>query len=295
MFRCVQRRRLAWMSIRAVFALLCFILVSPPAHSADAPRESSVQRDTDKTSANGVLHDWQRIDSRALAYAVQYRVFMPDGIAAHARLPVLYVTDGEWFLGAGQMQQTLQRLLAAEQIAPLLVVFVDARDPDALSVNRRNQELLCNPAYVTFFRDELLPAVAAQYPVSEAREHTGIAGVSFGGLNAACFGLLLSSRFAHLIMLSPANPQWLEHMAKLYEAAPRHALQMFISVGTGQDNHASVRGFFRRLKQLGYAPSYREVARDHDWNNWRPLLDDVLIWFSAGVHAKPSAKKPDRD
>lgn len=277
--------------------VLLLVLLSPVARCAEnavqADKTTGIANDTtreaENVAASGELHDWQRIRSNALGYALQYRVFLPAGVAENARLPVLYVTDGEWFLTAGQMQQTLQRLLAAGQIAPLLVVFVDARDPDALQVNRRSKELLCNPAYITFFRDELMPAIAAQYPVSAAREQTGIAGVSFGGLNAACFGLLLPRQFGHLVMLSPANPQWLDHMAALYEAAPRNALQMYISVGTGQDNHASVRKFFRRLKQLGYTPSYREVARNHDWDNWRPLLDDVLRWFAAGSSSSSSA------
>ena len=30
---------------------------------------------------------------------------------------------------------------------------------------------------------------------------------------------------------------------------------------------------------MGYPVKYQKVPGSHNWDNWRPLLDDVMIYF----------------
>ena len=71
---------------------------------------------------------------------------------------------------------------------------------------------------------------------------------------------------------------------KIYQEKPRSQSAIFISHGGRQDNRAAARRFVRTLEKKGYP--LRHVANDggHDWDNWRPLLDDSLRAF-AGLRA----------
>ena len=90
----------------------------------------------------GVLSDNLRIESQHLGYALQYRVYTPTGASATDQLPSLYVTDGPAYLGHGNFKQVLDAAIVAGEIKPLVVVFVDSRNPDNLEENRRTAEFM---------------------------------------------------------------------------------------------------------------------------------------------------------
>ena len=84
--------------------------------------------------AAGKLTDNIRIESAALGYALQYRVYTPERMPRRARLPVLYVTDGPGYISNGELPQLLDAEIARGTIDPVIAVFVDARNPDNTSV-----------------------------------------------------------------------------------------------------------------------------------------------------------------
>ncbi len=228
-------------------------------------------------SAGAAAADWQRIHSPQLQYDLQYRAVPSPGYQPGD--PVLYVTDGAWYAEQGQLPELIQQLRAAGKIRPLLLILVDARDPADLSVNRRHQQFMCNQQYAAFFRDTLLPAIQTQYQPSTARTDRVILGLSFGAINAACFGLLLPNQFGNLAMQSPGNKDHLAVLTKLYQQQPLLPLKMSLSFGTLNDNLGAGRKFHQALQQKGYAVAYQEVRFGHNWHNWQPLLDDVLLHF----------------
>jgi len=228
--------------------------------------------------AGGVIGDDERITSNVLGYDLQYRVYVPDTVADADTLDVLYVTDGPGYIEQGNMPRVLDRLIEDGSIRPVITVFVDARDPDNLSNNRRNDQFLCNEAYYEFYRKELIPRIEANYPVGGSREYRGILGVSFGGTNAACFGLRGHETFSLIGMHSPANHP-IKTLLPAYEKLPLLPLKMFLSTGRPDDNTRANRKFRHVLEKKGYDLKYLEVDEGHDWDNWRPLIDDVLRWF----------------
>lgn len=227
------------------------------------------------------LSDNQRISSKHLGYDLQYRVYVPEGVFTGQALPSLYVTDGQWYLAGGGLGQLIHQMITDGRIEPLVAVFVDSSNPDNPVENRRNSEFMCNQRYAAFFADELIPAVTTQQPVSQAREDRVILGMSFGGLNAACFGITLPGVFSGIAMQSPASAAHVDVVRELYEEAEKLPLKMFLSVGTKNDNLHAVRRFRSTLLKKGYDLTYHKVREGHDWDNWRPLLDDVLLTFFA--------------
>ena len=230
--------------------------------------------------ADGVLTTNIRISSDVLGYDLQYRIYEPE--TAQTNLPVLFVVDGPWYIRNGRMPRVLDRLISDGRIDPVLVVFVDARDPDRPSRNRRNSQFLCNREYLAFYENELIPAVEAAYPVSDKRDDRGIMGLSFGATNAACFGILGVQTFSRIGMHSPANHP-VKALLPSYEKLPRLPLRIFFSTGTLNDSTRANRQFRDILQDKGYEMHYMEVRAGHNWDNWRPLVDDALLYLYGNV------------
>ena len=232
-------------------------------------------------AAEGSLGDNQRIFSNHLGYELQYRVYKPAGTSVDDQLPSLYVTDGPAYLAHGGFKAILDTAINTGVIEPVLVVFLDSRNPDKLEEDRRHSQFMCNTSFAKFFASELVPTISTEQPVSLLRENHVILGVSFGGLNAACFGLMLSELFSGIGMQSPASGDHLEIVRDLYEDRETLPLKMFLSVGSRNDNTGAVKRFKKTLEQKGYDVTYIKVRGEHNWQNWTPLLDDVLLTFFA--------------
>ena len=234
---------------------------------------------TQSIASEGTLGDNQRISSMHLGYDLQYRVYRPAGTTADDKLPSLYVTDGQRYLEKGGFKAVLDEVIGAGTVAPVLVVFLDSRNPDRLEVDRRNAQFMCNADFAAFFADELVPTISRDEPVSRSRDDRAILGISFGGLNSACFGLMLTNLFANIGMQSPAGSDHVDIVCGSYEKADALPLKMFLSAGTQNDNLESIKRFRRVLERKGYDLTYIVVREGHNWRNWTPLLDDVLETF----------------
>jgi enterochelin esterase-like enzyme len=228
--------------------------------------------------AKGELTPNIQIDSEVLDYKLQYRVYTPDERLATDNMPVLFVTDGPGYINRGRMNKVADRLLEKSRIEPSIIVFVDPRNPEDPGENRRNDQFFCNEDYLNFYKQELIPQLEQDYPIAKNRESRSILGVSFGGLNAACFGLLGSDTFSGIAMHSPANHP-VKTLLPAYQEAEKLPLRFFMSTGVPNDNTAANRKFRDVLKDKNYPIEYIETDKGHNWENWRPLVDDVLLYF----------------
>ena len=236
-------------------------------------------------NAAGTVTDDIRIRSDELGYELQYRIYLPEDYDSSADYPVLFLTDGANYIRRGGMPDILNELIGDGKIEPVVAVFLDARDPDDLQTNRRNSQFLCNRDYLDFFVSELIPAVERDYGVSVTRDGRTIMGLSFGATNAACFGLLGSEYFSGLAMQSPANHP-IPGLLPAYRETQTLPLKIFLSTGTPDDNTRDNRQFRTVLTEMGYDLKYIEVRQGHNWDNWGPLIDDVLLYF----YQTPSAE-----
>ena len=201
--------------------------------------------------AQSTLTNDIRIFSNVLAYELQYRVYLPDGYETHSDYPVIFLTDGQNYLRRGEMNIILDELITSQQIKPVIAVFVDPRDPDDIKNNRRRRQFLCNEDYLIFYIEELIPKIESTYPVSQKREDRTIMGLSFGGTNAACFGLMGYDIFSGIVMQSPANHP-IPNLLPTYESTPILPLKIFLSTGTPNDNTRANRDFYNILEAKGY-------------------------------------------
>lgn len=247
-----------------VFCLQALLLVAPLAFSDE-----------------GVLSENQRITSNHLGYDLQYRVYTPAGVTSGDKLPTLFVTDGQTYLAQGNFKAVLDETISNGEVKPIVVVFLDSRNPDNLAEDRRNEQFMCNTNFATFFASELIPEINRTQPVNQLRDDRISLGVSFGGLNSACFGLTLSTGFSGIAMHSPASGNHVEVVRELYEQKEKLPLKIFLSVGTRNDNTNAVKKFKDTLEDKGYDLTFLKVKGEHNWENWGRLIDDVLLTFFA--------------
>jgi enterochelin esterase-like enzyme len=238
--------------------------------------QSHVEHVKDK----GDLSDNQIISSKVLGYDLQYRVYTPAGYDDLTNLPVIYFTDGQWYLGGGDVPKKLDKLVSENKMKPVIAVFVDNRDPNNLNNNRRNSQFLGNEKYIEFYKKELLPKIEKDYKVAARQKNRAIMGMSFGGLNATFFGAKASDTFYMLGIQSPAlRPVANTNVHKMYSDQEKLPLKIFLSTGTVNDTEVHARKLKKTFESKGYDFEYVEVAKGHNWDNWNPLIDDALIYF----------------
>lgn len=227
----------------------------------------------------GTLSDNIRIKSNVLGYDLNYRVYTPNQVKRDDKLPVIYVTDGQAYIKKGRMVKALDKRIAKGDIEPVIAVFVDARDPDNSKNNRRNQQFFCNGDYVEFFTKELVPLIDQTYPTSPVRDDRVILGASFGGFNSGCFGLMAASFFRGIVMNSPAHSDFVNFLESQYQKYDKKDLKIYMSVGNHSDNRGAVISFKSLLVEKGYDLTYKQNHQGHNWENWKPLIPDVLTTF----------------
>lgn len=222
--------------------------------------------------------DAQVIHSDVLDYDLQYWVYTPAGYDELEGLDVLYLSDGAWYKDVGGMPAVLDSLISSGLMEPILAVFLDPRIPGYEHLSRRNAQFFCNQSFMDFYRQEFIPTIDAAYRTRADRSARTMAGLSFGGLNAACFGLHANDAFEGIAMQSPATHP-VRYIHQAYADSARLPLRIFLSSGDHQDNEARTRAFRDILIEKEYPLKYIEVPFAHNWENWGPLLDDLLLFF----------------
>lgn len=238
--------------------------VAPAELSGDAPAGTVTQH---------------RLYSDTLGRARTFYVYTPTQFDPTLVYPSLYVHDGTDYLHLIDTPLILDRLIAAGEIPPLVVVFIPPL--------QREVEYRRNEAYVTFLADELVPYVQTQYHTSPDAGQTGTLGASMGGLISVyaaasrpdVFGLVAGQSGAYsldddaVIQLIATRPQPLPVRFHLvvgtYETA----------VG-GNDQEGNLLAANQRLvavlENQGLVYQYTELPDGHSWGLWQRQLGAAL-------------------
>lgn len=254
---------------------------------------------------HGTLTDGFSIESRSLGYTVNYWVYTPAGYEDLANLPAIYLMDGNDFIDErmGALPNILDNMIADGRIEPVLVVFIDQRDPENPDFNRREEEFLVHPVeHANFIADELVPAIDHQYHTNPSPDARLIAGVSYGGLSSVYVAALRTDRFHHLAAYSPSlwvlsSPQYLANQEQRDGSAVMLPtidtitqcgedtgiaclpIDMFLSAGLPNWDVGSFDATVRDLRSKGYQIEFYSVQEGHTWDHWRGTSDEMLMYF----------------
>lgn len=228
--------------------------------------------------SRGELSDNIIISSSNLGYDIQYKVYTPYNYASSDNLPVVYVTDGHEYADdkLGAMLIVTDNLIYAGDIEPIIIVFIDPREPNNLGNNRRAEQFRGNPDFLAFVTDELIPQIDTDYKTQASAEKRAIMGTSYGGWNAGYFGVSASDVFNLVCMHSPAFDLSIPQAFSEAETLP---LKIYMSTGVINDTQANALSLKVVLDDKNYTYQYKEVNEGHSWGNWRALIDEPLLYF----------------
>ncbi|HEX3144783.1 MAG TPA: alpha/beta hydrolase-fold protein [Pyrinomonadaceae bacterium] len=230
-------------------------------------------------------------------------IYTPHGYSAGKKpYGLLVLSDGGLYVNTAHVATTLDNLIAAGVIPPLVAVMVD--NPN------RWRELSCNSAYADFLAQEIVPWARANYHATDRPEQTVIGGSSLGGLQAAFVGLRHPEVFGNVLSQSgdfrwkPDGEKEWEWLNRQFAASPRLPLRFSFEAGLLEGTWwwrflpqrdptpqppllTANRNLRDTLTSKGYAVHYTEFNGNHGLLNWRGTLASHLI---ALVGIKPEPK-----
>lgn len=193
-----------------------------------------------------------------------------DGFAYHRVVPVPTI---------------LTNLVAEQRIPPLVAVLIDS--PDQAT---RNRELTCDPAFLTFLTQELVPWMRQHYNVTTDRRQTIVAGSSHGGTAALYAAVSHPEVFGRVLAQSgsfwwaPADdpePEWLARFVATRAQMPDVCYLEAGSYEASTGARPSILEANRRMRALlsdkGVTVHYREFCGGHDYCVWRGTFADGLL------------------
>ena len=215
---------------------------------------------------------------KTLGYNLQYKVYTPFGYEDQSNLSTIYVTDGQEYADErlGSMLTILDNLIYQNKIDPIIVIFIDPRNPDNLRENRRADQYRGNLKFANFVADELAPIIDSNYNTNSSADARAILGTSYGGWNAGYFGVARSDKF-HLIAIH--SPAFDTNVIDSYSNSELLPLKIFMSTGVINDTEDKTRSMKTVLDAKGYPLHYIEVNEGHSWGNWRALTEESLVYF----------------
>jgi enterochelin esterase family protein len=237
-------------------------------------------------------------------------IYTPHGYSADKKpYALLVLTDGGAYVNTARVATTLDNLIAARLIPPMVAVMVE--NPD------RFRELSCSSAYADFLAQEIVPWARATYHATDSPEQTIIGGASLGGLQAAFVGLKHSEVFGNVLSQSgsfawkPDGEEDWEWLNRQFATSPRLPLRFSFEAGLMEGTWwwaklpnappanlidptllAANRDLRDTLQSKGYSVHYTEFNGNHGFLNWSGTLAGHLI---ALVGIKPAPKISERD
>jgi enterochelin esterase-like enzyme len=230
-------------------------------------------------------------------------IYTPHGYSADKKpYGLLLLSDGGLYVNTAHVAITLDNLIAAGVIPPLVAVMVD--NPN------RWRELSCNSTYADFLAEEIVPWARANYHATDRPEQTIIGGSSLGGLAAAFVALKHPEVFGNVLSQSGAfdwkpdgEKEW-EWLNRQFATSPRLPLSFSFEAGLLEGTWwwrylpqrdpspqppllMTNRNLRDTLTSKGYPVHYTEFNGNHGLLNWRGTLASHLI---ALIGIKPEPK-----
>lgn len=237
----------------------------------------------------------------------EIKVYLPKGYQPHGSqsYPSIYFLHGDpgsnsdWILNA-DIQQTLDTLIAQQQLPPLIAIFPDGRgevvdNSQYLDATRVDQKI------ASFISQDLVSYITSRYSVADTPERRAIIGASTGGYGAVNIALHHPDIFGYALSLSgyfqplEENQDLLINQADIAVNSPLIYIstviqtdikipRLYLYVGTSDDAYFVDQNqqFNEVLTQLEIPHVYDFDDGGHGWQEWKtailPALEQLHLY-----------------
>lgn len=256
----------------------------------------------DQGKARGELSELERVNAR-LGHTHKIVVYRPPDHDPARSYPAMILFDADSYFVRGRLQTTLENLIADGSIPPLLVLGINAGRKDGIS--QRNEEFTCNPRFMEFLADELVPWFTETFNASSDPNRWIIAGSSYGGLFSTYFAFNHPEIVTNVLSQS-GSFHWgrdgdeiaYEWLVREFAFGDKKPVSMYMEVGVLEGEYGwsdpgfphqivSHRHFKTVLDMRGYNVEYKEYGGGHEMLSWRGGIADGLSYLFRN-HAEPS-------
>jgi enterochelin esterase-like enzyme len=228
------------------------------------------------------------IDSAAFRQKREPHVYLPARFRRSRSYPLLVVHDGLDYLRYAELQSVLDNLIHRQEIPAMIVALTQS--PDRLT------EYTGDERHARFVNEELLPAMATNFPLLDDRAARGLMGASLGAVAAlhaatrmpALYGQLLlqSGSFAFSDLGHHKKGPVFDPVVKFINGFRRHpfavAEKIYLSCGIYESLIYENRSMVPLLQAQGMQVKFEEARDAHNWENWRDRLRQGLSWLFPG-------------
>jgi putative tributyrin esterase len=285
------------------FVIVCLCAISLLLSACNRKKQEA-QPDHPRLTPNVAMRD-VTFRSAALNRDMQYRVVLPESIAAGVKLPVVYLLHGG---GGGFRDWSNYSDSARFAERGLILVMPEGNDSYFVNAAERPQD-----RYEDYIVSDLMADVESRFPVAAGRATRAVVGVSMGGYGAVKLALSHPELFAFAGGISPAvdvpsRPfsikriqQWRHHgsifgpwgsqarrngdpFVLARSAHPASTPYLFLTCGNQEGLLPANRNFAALLEHRHFRYEFHVVPGGHDWNQWDQRLPSVFqsVWEHLG-------------
>ena len=229
-----------------------------------------------------------QVQSKAFNATRDVQVYMPARFRRNRRYPLLIVHDGADYLQFADLKIVLDNLITRLEIPAMIVAMIQSPD--------RLREYAGDDRHAAFLSEELLPFMAAAYPLIYEPAARAIMGASFGGVAALHAAWRYPELYGRLLLQSgsyafsdigrhrrgPVFDPVARFMNEFRERPGVPAERIYMSCGIYESLIYENRSLLPRLQEQGIEVRFEEVRDAHNWENWRDRLRNGLSWIFPG-------------
>ncbi len=225
------------------------------------------------------------VDSPVFAETREERIYLPAGYTDGQTCPLVIIHDGDDFVTFADLVVSLDNLIEAGDIPPIVAALIQTRD--------RTGEYARGRRHARYLVEDLLPALAARHLVPERPEDRVLLGASLGAVASLATAFRYPGVFGGLVLKSGSfilderkldnRPHPVFHQVARLVRALKRAPQLpktraFVSTGELEGLADENRALATFLHERGVDVLFKSAWDGHHWHNWRDQLRDGLRW-----------------
>ena len=228
------------------------------------------------------------VDSKTLGKR-SGQLYLPARFRRSRQYPLLVVHDGADYIRYAGMNTVLDNLIHRLEIPDMIVALFNS--PDRLN------EYADDENHARFVTEDLLPQVAAAFPLIDRPQDRCLMGASFGAIASFSTAIRYPGVWGRLLLQSGSfaftdigrhnrrGPRFdrIVEFVNAYRAEPKAVSQkVFVSCGVYESLIYENRSLVPLLDATGMQVRFVEARDGHNWQNWRDRLREGLSWLFPG-------------